>query len=69
MKLNEPLRSNDTRDTYIDTDLWEEFMKYAVVISSVAMINVPSFIEIGSTIQNLRGGGYSDTDMMELAEA
>jgi hypothetical protein len=31
-------------------------MKYAVLISSGAMIYIPSFIKIGSGIQKLRGG-------------
>jgi hypothetical protein len=39
-------------------------MKYAIEMGSVAMIYVPSFIEIGSGIQKL-GGRY--TDRMEIA--
>jgi hypothetical protein len=33
------------------------FMKYAVEMSSGAMIYVPSFIKIGSTIQKLKWRG------------
>jgi hypothetical protein len=35
-------------------------MKYAVEISSDAMIYIPSFMKIGSGIQELIGG-YTDT--------
>jgi hypothetical protein len=35
-------------------------MKYAVEMSSGAMICIPSFIKTGSGIQNLIGG-YTDT--------
>jgi hypothetical protein len=47
--------------TYRYTDQWEGFMKYAVETGSGAMIYsyIPSFIKIGSGIQNLRG--YTDT--------
>jgi hypothetical protein len=38
------------------TDLWEGFMKYAVEMGSGAMIYIPSFIYIGSSIQTLMGG-------------
>jgi hypothetical protein len=34
----------------------EEFMKYAVEMSSGAMIYVPSFINIGSAIQKVDWG-------------
>jgi hypothetical protein len=33
------------------TDSWEVFMKYAVEVSSGAMIYIPSFIKIVSGIQ------------------
>jgi hypothetical protein len=46
--------------TYRYTDLWEGFIKYAFEMGSVAMIYIPSFINIGSAIQNLIGGGYTD---------
>jgi hypothetical protein len=36
-------------------------MKCAAVVSSVAKTNVPSFIKIGSTIQNFMGGGDTET--------
>jgi hypothetical protein len=32
-------------------------MNYAIEMCSGAMIYIPSFIEIGSTIQKLMGGG------------
>jgi hypothetical protein len=35
---------------------WDEFMKYAVEMSSAAMIYISNFIKIGSGIQNLIGG-------------
>jgi hypothetical protein len=43
-------------------------MKYAVEISSVAMLYIPSFIKIGSAIQRLMGGGEINihTDKMEI---
>jgi hypothetical protein len=34
-------------------------MKYAVEMASCGMIYVPSFINIGSSIQRLLGGGYT----------
>jgi hypothetical protein len=34
-------------------------MKYAVEMGSGAMIYILSFIQIGSTIQKLMGGGYT----------
>jgi hypothetical protein len=37
-------------------------MKYAILIGSVAMIYIPSFIKIGSGIQKLFGGGGGFTD-------
>jgi hypothetical protein len=37
-------------------------MKYAVEMPSGAMIYVPSFIKISSSIQNVIGGGYRDTE-------
>jgi hypothetical protein len=47
------------------TDL-RDFFKYAVEMGSGAMMNVPSFIKIGSGIQKLLGGGggytYRHTD-------
>jgi hypothetical protein len=38
-------------------------MNHAVEMGSVAMIYIPSFIKIGSGIQNLigEGGGFTDT--------
>jgi hypothetical protein len=36
-------------------------MKYAVEMGSGAMAYIPSFIKIGSRIQKLIGGGYTDT--------
>jgi tRNA A58 N-methylase Trm61 len=36
-------------------------MKYAVAMGSGAIIYVPSFIQIGSSIQKLWGRGFMDT--------
>jgi hypothetical protein len=36
-------------------------MKYAIEMGPGAMIYIPSFIKIGSAIQKLGGGGYTDT--------
>jgi hypothetical protein len=36
-------------------------MKYAVEMGSGAIIYIPNFIKIGSGIQMLMGGGYTDT--------
>jgi hypothetical protein len=36
-------------------------MKYSVEMGSGAMIYIPNFIKIGSGIQNLTGGEYTDT--------
>jgi hypothetical protein len=36
-------------------------MKYAVEMGSGAMIYIPGFIKIGSGIQKLIGGGFTDT--------
>jgi hypothetical protein len=42
-----PIRSRATiGNTHIHTDGWEEFMKYAVEMDSVAMIYIPSFIKL-----------------------
>jgi hypothetical protein len=42
-------------------------MKYAAEIGSVAMIYIPSFIQISSGIQKLMGG--IQTDRMDTAKA
>jgi hypothetical protein len=43
-------------------------MKYAVEMGSDAKIYIPSFIKIGSGIQNLMGVGiYRHTESMEIA--
>jgi hypothetical protein len=55
--------------TYRHTDRWEGFMKYVTEMGSVAMINIPSFIKIGSGIQKLIGGGNThkqDGDRISL---
>jgi hypothetical protein len=36
-------------------------MKYAIEMDSGAMIYVSSYVKIGSGIQKLIGGGYTDT--------
>jgi hypothetical protein len=51
----EPLPSNDKGYIYRQTDRREEFIKYAVEMGSGPMIYTPSFINIGSVIQNLIG--------------
>jgi hypothetical protein len=42
-------------------------MKYAVEMGSGAMIYIPSFINIGSGIQKLRGGVQRHTDSMMIS--
>jgi hypothetical protein len=42
-------------------------MKYAVEVGSVAMVYIPSFIKIGSAIQELIRGIRSQTDSVEIA--
>jgi hypothetical protein len=42
-------------------------MKYAVEMGSGSIIYVPSFIKIGSGIQNLNGGIHRNTDSMRTA--
>jgi hypothetical protein len=59
------LPRNERRDTHTDTDRWERLVKYDVGMDSDAMTYKPSFIKIGSGIQKLIGGGY--TDSMEIA--
>jgi hypothetical protein len=50
--FTKPLPRNDERGyTYRHTDLWEGFMKYAVETDPVAMICIPNFIKIASSIQ------------------
>jgi hypothetical protein len=44
-------------------------MKYAVEMSSAAMIYIPSFIKIVSAIQKFMGGGYMDTDRQAAIRA
>jgi hypothetical protein len=41
-------------------------MKYAVEMGSGAVVYVPSFIKIGSGIQNLMGGGDTHRDSMVI---
>jgi hypothetical protein len=42
-------------------------MKYAVEMISVAMICIPSFINIGSDVQKLIGGIHRHIDRLEIA--
>jgi hypothetical protein len=42
-------------------------MKYATEMGSGAMIYIPSFIKIGSGIQNLIGGIHRHTDSMVIS--
>jgi hypothetical protein len=56
--FTEPLPSNNGSDTQTDG---RGFMKYPVEIDSLAMICIPSFMKIGSGIQNLMGSGYTQT--------
>jgi hypothetical protein len=58
--FTEPLPSKDRGDTH--TDKWEGFMKYAVEMGSSVMIYIPSFIKIGSGIQEFIRGIYRHTD-------
>jgi hypothetical protein len=51
--FTESLPNNDTRDTHIDTQTNEGFVKYAVEMGSVAMLHIPSFIKTGSGIKKL----------------
>jgi hypothetical protein len=54
--FTEPLSTNDKR-LHIHTHRpMEGFMKYAVEMGSVAMINIRSFIKIGSGLQKSMGG-------------
>jgi hypothetical protein len=39
-------------------------MKYAVEMGSCAMIDILSFVKIGSGIQTLMMGGYTDSIMI-----
>jgi hypothetical protein len=50
--------------TYRHTELWEEFMKYAVEIGSGAVIYITSFIKISSVIQMLIGGIHTDSTVI-----
>jgi hypothetical protein len=52
----EPLPSNYRRDTYIDTDWWEEFIKYAVEMDSGIMTYIPIFRKSGLGIKKLMEG-------------
>jgi hypothetical protein len=47
--------------------LWEGFMKYALEIGSGAMLYIPSFIKIGSSIQKLVGRIDRYTDGMVIS--
>jgi hypothetical protein len=42
-------------------------MKYALEMNSGAMIYIPSFLKIGSGVQELIGGIYRHTDSMVIA--
>jgi hypothetical protein len=42
-------------------------MKYAVEVGSGAMIYIPSFVKIASTIQKLRGEIHRHTDSVVIA--
>jgi hypothetical protein len=44
-------------------------MKYAVEMGSGAVMYIPSFIKIGSSIQNLVGEIHRHTDSKEIAYA
>jgi hypothetical protein len=53
----------------IQTDCWEEFMKYAIEMGSGAMIYIPSLIKTGSAIEEFIGGVdiHREADSMEIA--
>jgi hypothetical protein len=55
IQFTEPLPKND-RETHIDIDRWEGFMKYAFEMGPSAMIHIQNFIKIGSGIQKLIRG-------------
>jgi hypothetical protein len=59
--FTEPLPRNDKGFTYRHTGSREGFMKYAIEMGSGVMIYIPGFIKIGSAIQKLIVGGYTDT--------
>jgi hypothetical protein len=45
-------------------------MKYAVEMASAAVIYIPSFIKIGSSIQKFMGVGiHRHTDRLEITQA
>jgi hypothetical protein len=47
---------------HVQTHILVGFMKYAVEMSSGAMIYIPSSVKTGSGIQKLIGGGGGGTD-------
>jgi hypothetical protein len=60
--FTELLINNDSSNTHTD---WGGFIKYAVEMGPGVMICMPSFVKIGSGVQNLIRGGF--TDNMEIA--
>jgi hypothetical protein len=58
--FTEPLSINDM-GIHIQTDWLEGITKYAVEMGSGVMICIRSFIKIGSGIQKLIAGGFTDT--------
>jgi uncharacterized protein YbbC (DUF1343 family) len=58
--FTEPLPNYDRGYTYRHADWLDRFMKHATEMSSGVMIYIPSFLQIGSGIQNLIRGGYKD---------
>jgi hypothetical protein len=47
--------------TYRHTNSWEGFVKFTVEMASGAMIYIPSFIKVGSGIQKLMCGRFTNT--------
>jgi hypothetical protein len=54
--------------TYRHTDQQERFMKHTVEMDSGAIIYIPSFIKIGSAIQNLIWRIHKHTKSMEITQ-
>jgi hypothetical protein len=59
--FTELLPSDDTGDKDRHTDRWDGFIKYAVEMGSEAMIYILSFVNIGSSIHELKEGIQRDT--------
>jgi hypothetical protein len=56
-----PLPSIDRKDTYTDTNRWENLRQYATEMGSSATIYIQSFIKTGSGTEKLMGKGKLQT--------